>query len=182
MRLVILSMTKLYLLSGIILAFIAIAGVALAVFQVMFEGDKEEKKKYEYKRRNFVMTRAEHECFDALTRAVGNDYLIFAQVHLPTLIDNKLVGQNWKAAFRHVNGKSVDFVLCDKAYIAPKLAIELDDKTHERPERHERDREVERILQGAGVPLLRLENKGRFDPSDLSRRIAEALTPTNALK
>ncbi len=100
MRLVILSMTKLYLLSGIILAFIAIAGVALAVFQVMFEGDKEEKKKYEYKRRNFVMTRAEHECFDALTRAVGNDYLIFAQVHLPTLIDNKVVGQNWKAAFR----------------------------------------------------------------------------------
>ena len=94
-------------------------------------------------------------------------------MHLPTLIDNKVVGQNWRAAFRHINGKSVDFVLCDKAYISPKLAIELDDKTHERPERQERDVEVERILQEAGVPLLRLENHGKFNAEQLSVKVKE---------
>jgi very-short-patch-repair endonuclease len=108
-----------------------------------------------------------------LIAAVGNEYLIFAQVHLPTLIDNKVVGQNWRAAFRHISEKSVDFVLCDKAYISAKLAIELDDKTHERPERQERDREVERILQEAGVPLLRLENHGHFNESELALKIKE---------
>lgn len=135
-----------------------------------FESDK---PKYNYKRKNFFLTRAEHECFDTLVSAVGNEYLVFAQVHLPNLIDNKVVGQNWRAAFRHINGKSVDFVLCDKAYISPKLAIELDDKTHERPERQERDTEVERILKEAGVPLLRLENHGKFNAEQLSMKIKE---------
>ncbi len=120
-------------------------------------------------------SRAEHECYDALVAAVGAGYFVFAQVHLPTLVDNKVKGQSWRGAFRHISEKSVDFVLCDKAYISAKLAIELDDKTHERPERQERDREVERILQDAGVPLLRLENRGSFNPSELAQQIKNAV-------
>jgi very-short-patch-repair endonuclease len=150
--------------------------VVFVVAMNLFAGvGDEDKKKYQYKRKNFFLTRAEHECFDALMTAVGNDYLIFAQVHLPTLLDNKVVGQNWRGAFRHINGKSVDFVLCDKAYIAPKLAIELDDKTHERPDRQERDVEVERILKEAGIPLLRLENRGSFSASDLAQKVTDVL-------
>lgn len=166
-------MTKLLILAGVAVVLVAALAVARAVFD---GGVGDEKKKYQYKRKNFFLTRAEHECFDALMAAVGNDYLIFAQVHLPTLIDNKVVGQNWRAAFRHINGKSVDFVLCDKAYISPKLAIELDDKTHERPERQERDVEVERILQEAGVPLLRLQNNGSFNSVDLAQKVKAVLT------
>ena len=165
-------MTKLLILAGVVIVLVVVLALARAVFE---GGADDEKKRYQYKRKNFFLTRAEHECFDALMAAVGNDYLIFAQVHLPTLIDNKVVGQNWRGAFRHINGKSVDFVLCDKAYISPKLAIELDDKTHERPERQERDVEVERILQEAGVPLLRLTNKGSFDPDELSQQIMKVL-------
>ncbi len=165
-------MTNLYILVGVVITLV----IVVSVLKLKFEGGEEEKAKYQYKKRAFFMTRAEHECFDALTTAVGNEYLIFAQVHLPTLVDNKIKGQSWRGAFRHISEKSVDFVLCDKSYISPKLAIELDDKTHERPERVERDVEVERILKGAGVPLLRLENHGRFDPTDLSKKIKDTLT------
>ena len=164
-------MTILYIAAGIIIA----AAVVLAFLRGDLGGADEEKAKYDYNRRSFFLTRAEHECYDALVAAVGNEYLVFAQVHLPTLVDNKVKGQNWRAAFRHISEKSVDFVLCDKAYISAKLAIELDDKTHERPERQERDREVERILQGAGLPLLRLENHGSFSPAELASKIKEAL-------
>jgi hypothetical protein len=135
----------LYIVAGIVVVIV----VVLAVLKMVVEGGgDEEKSKYQYKRKNFFLTRAEHECYDALVAAAGNEYLVFAQVHLPTLVDNKVKGQNWRAAFRHINGKSVDFVLCDKAYISAKLAIELDDKTHERPERQERDQEVERKQLG----------------------------------
>jgi len=164
-------MTNLYILIGAVVALVVIIGIIKA----KSEGGDDEQRKYQYKKRNFFMTRAEHECYDALISAVGDEYLIFAQVHLPTLVDNKVVGQNWRGALRHISEKSVDFVLCDKAYISPKLAIELDDKTHERPERQSRDREVERILQDAGVPLLRLENHGRFNPSELAQKIKEVL-------
>lgn len=152
--------------------------IVLAALFSFFRKDRGElagPTGYQYKRKPFFLSRAEHECYDALVQAVGKDYLIFAQVHLPTIVDHKVPGQSWIGAFRHVNGKSVDFVLCDRAYISPKLAIELDDKTHERPDRQDRDHEVERILRTAGVPLLRLTNNGRFDPNDLVAKIKTAL-------
>ena len=155
---------------------LAIAVGAVVVFIEIMKGkDSPTSKKYSYSKKDFIMTRAEHECFDALVKAVGEKYHVFPQVHLPSIVNNKVVGQNWKGAFNHINQKSVDFVLCDKAYLAPKLAIELDDKSHEREDRIDRDGEVERILKEAGLPLLRLENHGSFDPADLERLIGVAM-------
>jgi very-short-patch-repair endonuclease len=170
-------MTKLYILAGIVI----IAALVLGALKGRLEGNK-EKALYRYTRKNFFLTRAEHEFYDALVEAVGQEYRIFAQVHLPTLVDNKVVGQNWRGAFRHISEKSVDFVLCDKEYLSPKLAIELDDKTHERPERQERDREVERILQDAGVPLLRIINRGRFNASELAEQVRIAVAAPRAVE
>lgn len=165
-------MTIFYVIVGIII----VIAITIAISRGCL-ADVEEKAKYRYNRKNFFLTRAEHECYDALVEAVGAEYRIFAQVHLPTLVDHTVRGQDWRAALAHINRKSVDFVLCDKAYLSPKLAIELDDKSHERPDRQERDREVERILREAGVPLLRIENHGNFNPSELSQRIKETLNP-----
>lgn len=161
---------NIYILAGIVIVLF----IALAILKAVVEGGEErEKPKYRYTRKQFFLTRAEHEFYDALIAAIGDKYHVFAQVHLPTILDNKVKGQDWRAALAHINRKSVDFVLCDKAYISPKLAIELDDKSHERPDRQERDKEVERILADAGLPLLRIENKGHFDPIDLAQRISE---------
>src|SRR3989338_1984469 len=163
-------MTIFYIIIGIIV----VIAIAIAVARGGF-ADVEEKAKYRYNCKNFFLTRAEHEFYDALVEAVGAEYRIFAQVHLPTLVDHTVRGQDWRAALAHINRKSVDFVLCDKAYLSPKLAIELDDKSHERSDRQERDREVERILREAGVPLLRLENHGAFNVEDFSQKIKLAL-------
>lgn len=163
-------MTIFYIIIGIII----VVAIAIAISRGSFAG-VEEKAKYRYNHKNFFLTRAEHECYDALVEAVGVEYRIFAQVHLPTLVDHTVRGQDWRAALAHINRKSVDFVLCDKAYLSPKLAIELDDKSHQRPDRQERDHEVERILREAGIPLLRLENHGNFNPSDIARRVQESL-------
>src|SRR5258706_12521617 len=152
-------MTTLYFLAGI--AVIVALGIAVALRNLL---PRKSQVQYRYKRRDFLLSRAERECYEALIKAVGMDYRVFVQVHLPNLLDNKVVGQNWIAAFRHINQKSVDFVLCDKTAISPKLAIELDDSSHQLPERQQRDREVERILEEAGLPLLRLANRGHFNP------------------
>lgn len=167
-------MTPIYILIAIIVVIGVVAGLLKDKFDT-----KDEKPKYDYKHRNWFLTKAEHEFYNALVQAVGQDYIIFAQVHLPTLLDNKVVGQNWNAAFRHISQKSVDFVLCDKAYVSPKLAIELDDKSHDRPDRQDRDIEVERILKGAGMPLLRIQNHGIFNSQDLAQKIRATLNPSD---
>ena len=136
----------------------------------------ERKRVYKYQRKEFLMSRAEHESFDVLIEIVGDQYYVFPQVHLSALLDHNVVGQNWRGAFSHINGKSVDFVVCDKAYIKPLLAIELDDKTHEREDRVERDGEVERMLNEVGMPLLRIKNHGSFDKEEIKRLIFELIT------
>lgn len=166
-------MIKFYILIGVVV------GVALVIKFISNNSDeKEEVKKkplYKYNRKDFLITRPEHEFFDILIEILGNKYHVFTQVHLPTILEHKIKGQTWKAAFSHINGKSVDFVICDKLYIKPLLAIELDDKSHDRLDRIERDSEVERMLQEAGMPLLRFGNNGLFNKEEISRLVLEKL-------
>jgi very-short-patch-repair endonuclease len=154
---------------------IAVVGIIL---KDLFGSKSENKKKkllYQYKKKDFLITRAEHDFFDILVEIAGDKYHIFTQVHLPTILEHKISGQNWKGAFSHINGKSVDFVICDKSYIKPLVAIELDDKSHERLDRIERDSEVERMLREAGMPLVRFENHGSFDKEEINKTISEFL-------
>jgi hypothetical protein len=138
-------------------------------------------KTYRYTKKEFLMTRAEHEFFDILVSIISNNfnnqYYIFPQVHISEFLEHKIKGQSWKGAFSHINGKSVDFVLCDKNYIKPILAIELDDRTHDRPDRVDRDEEVERVLKEAHLPLLRFPSRSKFDENEIVRQINNVLLP-----
>lgn len=163
---------------GTLLIFIIIiVGVVIALRMFIsreFSGNG-KKSIYNYKRKDFLMSKPEHQFFNILVDIMGDKYYVFPQIHLSTLLDNKVVGQNWRGAFRHIDEKSVDFVICDKAYIKPLLAIELDDRTHEREDRKKRDGEVERILNEAGLPLLRFGNNGNFNREEIKRLISEKL-------
>lgn len=114
---------------------------------------------YSYTAKSLMMTRTESDFFSKLDSVVNERYHVFPQVHLSALLDHKVKGQDWKFAFRHINGKSVDFVLCDKETLRPTYAIELDDLTHEQSDRRKRDLEVERIFKEANLPLVRFKNK-----------------------
>ena len=164
----------------ILIIFVILMAVVFIVLKKFSPGifnDEEKviKSPYNYKKKDFLMSRAEHEFFNILVEVVGNQYYVFPQIHLSTILDNKVVGQNWRGAFRHIDEKSVDFVICDKAYIKPILAIELDDKTHEREDRKGRDGEVERILNESGLALLRFGNNGSFNKEEIKRLILEKL-------
>jgi hypothetical protein len=82
---------------------------------------------YKYTRKDHIMTAPEDIFFKMLQETAGDRYFVFPQVHLSAILDYKVPGQNWKPAFRHINGKSVDFVLCDKTSLKPMYAVELDD-------------------------------------------------------
>lgn len=160
------------------LKFYIFIGVVVVIIFVLkniknISPEKEERKKplYKYNRKDFLISRPEHEFFNILVEILGNQYYIFTQVHLPTILDHKITGQNWKGAFSHINGKSVDFVVCDKAYLKPLLVIELDDKSHEREDRIDRDGVVEHMLQEAGTPLLRFSNNGSFNKEEIKNTI-----------
>jgi hypothetical protein len=116
----------------LVVLFVVIA--ALGIVQIVFETSKRKHKsavKYRYGRKDFFMNRAEHEFFDILIDELEGKYYVFPQVHLSTILEHRIQGQDWRAAFGWINSKSVDFVICDKVYIKPLLAIELDGRSHE---------------------------------------------------
>jgi very-short-patch-repair endonuclease len=162
--------------AGVVVLTLVIMGIYVTVTGLCGgQGTGKSKTIYQYSAKKYFLTRAEHEFYDALGQAVGNDFRIFAQVHLSSILDERIKGQSWTPARAHINRKSIDYLLCDKENISPKLAIELDDKTHERPDRIDRDTEVERILNQAGLPLLRIENNGGFEPTTIASQIRAAL-------
>jgi very-short-patch-repair endonuclease len=122
------------------------------------------------------MTKTENDFLKILKSILHERYQIFPQVHLTALLDEKMVkGQNWKAAFRHINGKSVDFVVCDIEYARPMTAIELDDPSHDTEERRSRDLEVECIFDKANIPLLRFRNHKNMSREAIANLIGEAI-------
>ena len=139
--------------------------VVIAVLVKIVSSHSSSKRKvfknntYSYSAKNSLMSKTETNFFAKLDRAVSERYYVFPQVHLSALFDHRVKGQEWKYAFSHINGKSVDYVLCDRSTLTPVYAIELDDFTHERSDRIERDGEVERIFQQARLPLIRFKNK-----------------------
>lgn len=165
--------------SYVIFAVIFVAIVA--VIGVKFSSGSEKRKvfknnKYSYYAKDSIMTRAEVEFFKKLNLVVSEHYFVFPQVHLSSVLDHRVKGQDWRIAFRHINGKSVDYVLCDKITLRPAYLLELDDPTHDRRDRIERDVEVERIFKEAQLPLVRFK-----DVNISNEEIIRALSNARAL-
>lgn len=132
--------------------------------------------KYVYTKRQFIMTKAEREFYLTLQQAIGGAYMIYPQAHLDLFLDYMVKGQNWQAALSTIQRKSVDFLICSREYYNPLAAIELDDSSHTRQDRIERDRKLEEICTAAGMPLVRINVSSAYNSDDLLRQIAPHLT------
>lgn len=162
----------------IILGLIIFAAILVARLTAHSTAKKKVFKNnlYNYTAKQSMMTRAESDFFIKLQRTVQEKYYVFPQVHLSAILDHRVKGQEWRYAFRHINGKSVDYVLCNRLTLKPTYAIELDDHTHDARDRQRRDSEVERIFEVANLPLVRFRNK------DMSEgEIIQALASANDL-
>jgi len=157
--------------------FIAICAVGFAIYTELFSKKTStteiKKTVYSYRAKQYFMTKSENDFFRMLNNVAGDRYFIFPQVHLSAILDEKINGQNWKAAFKHINGKSVDYVLCNRQTLKPVYAVELDDYTHNYSNRQERDHEVERMFQSAGIPLVRFNDYKTLNQEGIAQRFFE---------
>lgn len=167
--------------SIVIIMLIGIAYIFKGIGKIKLVPDSDEnndqikKAQYRYYAKPYVMTSRENECFKILNEIFSSKWFVVPQVHLSALLDYRVKGQNWNAAFRHINGKSVDFVLIGKESYKVICVIELDDSTHSRSDRIERDAEIERMFKESRIPLARI---GRFESmtkSEIAKIITDAI-------
>ena len=121
-----------------------------------------------------LLTPGELEFFRVLDVAVRKKYSVFAQVRLANLVNIPDKYFLWKN-FNQLGAKCVDFVLYDKNTGSTLIVIELDDKSHERPERKTRDEFVNKVLKEAKIPILHLKYKYQYNIPEILNSIAEKI-------
>ena len=120
-----------------------------------------------------LMSPGELKFFRALEAAVGSDYRVFSKVRLADVVQPAKTGDKraWYAAFGVIKSKHVDFVVCDPDTLEFRLVVELDDKSHDRSDRAERDQKVDDILAQANLPILHFPAKAAYSAEEIRGKI-----------
>ena len=104
-----------------------------------------------------ILTDREYEFYTRL-KPLADQYglNIYTKVRLADLIEPKPKEENpyWMECFNKIKAKHIDFALADDETCIVAL-IELDDTSHARADRVERDDFVNAVLENTGYTLLR---------------------------
>ncbi len=128
-----------------------------------------------YYKKQYLITKAEHQFFNILQEIVRDKYYVFPQIHLASLLEVKNSEKNWRSYFNKIIRKSVDFVICDKQYLKPLLVIELDDLTHYRYKRQDRDQFVNQALESVGLKCLHIRTSYSYNLEELKSQVLQGL-------
>ena len=70
----------------------------------------------------------------------------------------------------------MDFVICEPKYLKPILVVELDDSSHDEPDRQERDGFVDRALSAGGIAILHVQAKSAYSPKEITALVSEKIS------
>ncbi len=125
-----------------------------------------------YERRGVLLSPAEINFLRSLHSAVREDWLVFSKVRLADVLQVRPKTRKLQTWHSRIQGKHLDFVLCDYETLEVKLAIELDDAAQPRSAR---DRFVYVALTAAGLPLLRVRVQDKYETAALRKDLEDAL-------
>ena len=80
-------------------------------------------------------------------------YVICPKVRLFDIIEPKKGHEKYKTLMYKIQAKHIDFLICDQN-MHIKAVIELDDRSHDKKDRKERDAFVDLILQSVGYKVI----------------------------
>ena len=128
------------------------------------------KVTFPYGLREDFLSPAELSFFRVLKSELPVEWHLVAKVRLADLFFVKQPHRN-QAARNRIDRKHVDFVICEALVMKPLLGIELDDSSHEREDRVERDALVDQVFQAAGLPLLHVTAARGYQPALLMEAV-----------
>ena len=103
-----------------------------------------------------ILTENESQNYKVLKEAADRKgYTISVKMRLADLVTPTAsrYDKSYMSYFGRIKAKHVDFVVFDQ-YMRPKAIIELDDSSHDRKDRQERDKFVDEILKDAGYKVI----------------------------
>ena len=151
-------------------------GLILRIFGFRMRGTSSVESS-PYRRKEYLLSKAESSFYGVLTQAVEGQFVIFAKVRVADILYLPRGTERWQAHFNRVQSKHVDFVLCHRNGIQPCMVIELNDSSHHREDRSERDSFLKAAFRGAGLPFLVVPARASYNVRELRQEILAKALP-----
>jgi hypothetical protein len=148
----------------------AIDEIVDRIVELLSGGDDEAvaEESYPYHLRDDFLTAAEHSFYLVLKQAVEDSVVICPKVSLSDVFyaESSDYGE-YRTYTNKIDRKHIDFLLCEPKTLRPLAGLELDDKSHQRSDRQERDAFVGEVFKAAGLPLLRVRVQRQYTVNEL---------------
>lgn len=167
--------------SGCLFVLLRLLGLGPALPMPDDEGSADSVTDLPYRTRDDFLSAAERSFYGVLVAAIAGRALVFAKVNLADVLF--VSGKEKRQSYHNrIDRKHVDFLLCTLDTVRPVAAIELDDKSHERADRVDRDAFVDAAFDAAGLPLVRFPAQRAYNVAEVARQLEPHLMTTTAPK
>jgi hypothetical protein len=130
-----------------------------------------------YFRCPFLLSKAEKYFYNVL-REVFSSYTVLPKVPLADLVKADQRHPNWQS--NRISSKHIDFIICD-ALLCPLVAVELDDPSHEGPDRQDGDALVDQILTDASLQIVHVPRQKRYLHNEIRQLFLPKLNASHLL-
>lgn len=133
-----------------------------------------------YRMRDDFLSSAEKSFYHVIKGMMGNTFTICTKVSLADIFFVIRPNENM-SAYNRINRKHVDFLICESREMKPLFAIELDDSSHNRSDRMERDAFVDEVFDTAELPLIHIPVRASYNTNELGHIFKKALEQSGFL-
>jgi len=151
-------------------------GAALVVIALVLKNSANgtvENDQSLYQKKKGLLTAAERSFYGVLLKAVSADTVVFSKVRVADILEpiKGLNRSDWQQAFNKIQAKHFDFVLCDNKTLAVKMVVELDDSSHQRQSRTQRDEFLDLACKLAKLDLKRIKAQRAYSIEEVKSQL-----------
>lgn len=136
------------------------------------------EKTLPYRLADNFLSPAELSFYHVLLQSIREEYTVCSKVNLSDIFFVSRPNEN-QGYRNRIDRKHVDFLLCDAKTMQPLLGIELDDASHAKKKRQERDQFVDQVFAAAGLPILHVPAARGYNVSELAEKMRLNLQDKN---
>lgn len=166
-----------------ILATLVLLFVSILIGITTRRRQRESIDRFKYRPRKHLMVGTEKQCFQMLNDLFGEKFYVIPGVNLSSLLSHKVGLQDRHAAYRFIENKTVDFVLCNKRSLRPICAVKLEDGT--KPDDNDPGsdpQDMKKFFRSAHIPFIYLEKPQKLTSERIIEEFSRVIYETSKIK
>lgn len=153
-----------------IMTLVSVVIMIVCLVVIFYKPKEKVKLNSKYERKQMLLTRPEYNFLQTLREIKPEKYEVIPQVALNSVIDKKT-----NTSYRNELFRVCDYCFVDKETFEPLLLVELNDRSHLRADREQRDAKVAAICSAAKIPLVTFWQDGDLSYPTVRKTVLKAI-------